>query len=308
MTQPSEPCPDLEDLAALADGRLAEKERARVLDHVAGCEACYEVFAETARLREDLATSEEATEDPPRSAAVLTFPVLRRRVLSVAALAAAAVLAVVVWRPWSVGVDVPPSLATLTEAVVERGDVTSQLGTDWARLPWPSLERGPGERLDAPARDLRLGARTADLDVALAGGDRALAKEVVAELLVLLKDDVPLSQPLIVIYGDLRARLLAGEPLAQLVAAGRDAADRLGRHPEVSERFFLGQWAATGRLAAANGIPEHFTRPEVRHPLHLLEASSEPRRTIAERMAGELSAEDLAALEKAFTAVLRGTR
>ena len=39
-------CPELEDLAALHDGRLTEENRARVLEHVATCGACQDMLVE----------------------------------------------------------------------------------------------------------------------------------------------------------------------------------------------------------------------------------------------------------------------
>jgi tetratricopeptide (TPR) repeat protein len=42
-------CPDLETIAAYLDGRLSERERARVTEHLASCEECYAVFSESAQ-------------------------------------------------------------------------------------------------------------------------------------------------------------------------------------------------------------------------------------------------------------------
>src|SRR5687767_2308900 len=46
-------CPDAEDLAALADGRLQSAERARLEAHLADCDRCRPVFAGLAELREE---------------------------------------------------------------------------------------------------------------------------------------------------------------------------------------------------------------------------------------------------------------
>lgn len=43
-------CPDLETVAAYLDGRLSDRERARVTKHLSLCEDCYAVFAQSARL------------------------------------------------------------------------------------------------------------------------------------------------------------------------------------------------------------------------------------------------------------------
>src|SRR5260370_30538745 len=46
-------CPDLEDIAALLDGKLTARERARLTEHLAGCESCYEIFAGAAHILDD---------------------------------------------------------------------------------------------------------------------------------------------------------------------------------------------------------------------------------------------------------------
>lgn len=42
-------CPDLETIAACLDGRLSDRERARITEHLAACEDCYTVFHESAQ-------------------------------------------------------------------------------------------------------------------------------------------------------------------------------------------------------------------------------------------------------------------
>ena len=42
-------CPGLETIAAYLDGRLGERERARVTEHLTSCEECYAVFSESAQ-------------------------------------------------------------------------------------------------------------------------------------------------------------------------------------------------------------------------------------------------------------------
>jgi tetratricopeptide (TPR) repeat protein len=44
-------CPSLETIGAFVDGRFKDREREVVAEHLASCEACYFVFAESARLR-----------------------------------------------------------------------------------------------------------------------------------------------------------------------------------------------------------------------------------------------------------------
>jgi len=46
-------CPDLEDIAALLDGKLPADQQAQLIEHRAACESCNEVFAGAARFMED---------------------------------------------------------------------------------------------------------------------------------------------------------------------------------------------------------------------------------------------------------------
>lgn len=52
MKQLAGDCPDLETIAAYLDGRLTERERARVTAHLVDCEDCYALFSESARVLE----------------------------------------------------------------------------------------------------------------------------------------------------------------------------------------------------------------------------------------------------------------
>ena len=49
MTKTAARCPDLETIAAYLDGRLSDRERARVTAHLAECEECYALFRESAQ-------------------------------------------------------------------------------------------------------------------------------------------------------------------------------------------------------------------------------------------------------------------
>lgn len=71
-------CPDLELIAAYLDGRVSERDRASIADHLSTCEDCYAVFVESARHR---------LQD--RKAHVLLW---RRAAIATATLAAAAAL------------------------------------------------------------------------------------------------------------------------------------------------------------------------------------------------------------------------
>lgn len=41
------PCPDVEDIAVLAEGKLKGEPREQLIEHLSGCETCYQIFAQT---------------------------------------------------------------------------------------------------------------------------------------------------------------------------------------------------------------------------------------------------------------------
>jgi len=53
--------PDLESLAAFAEGKLEEGERRRITVHLDGCEACYELLVESLHLMDE--SESEASND-----------------------------------------------------------------------------------------------------------------------------------------------------------------------------------------------------------------------------------------------------
>jgi tetratricopeptide (TPR) repeat protein len=55
--------PDLESIAAYLDGRLTERARAGVTEHLASCEDCYAVFTESALTRVDVQAQRESIVD-----------------------------------------------------------------------------------------------------------------------------------------------------------------------------------------------------------------------------------------------------
>ena len=64
-------CPDPEQLAAHAEGSLAAAEAAWMDEHIAGCAACFDVFAETLRLRLESPADVEPTDPSVGSASSL---------------------------------------------------------------------------------------------------------------------------------------------------------------------------------------------------------------------------------------------
>ncbi|HUQ88611.1 MAG TPA: zf-HC2 domain-containing protein, partial [Vicinamibacterales bacterium] len=102
-------CPSLETVGAFVDGRLMERERETIADHLASCEACYFVFSETARMR--VIAQKESEIEPVRPARI-TWKVA----MSGLAAAAMIVLAVNVYRPFGTN-DEELALTKLVTAV-----------------------------------------------------------------------------------------------------------------------------------------------------------------------------------------------
>jgi hypothetical protein len=91
-------CPSLETIGAFVDGRLMDRERETIADHVASCEACYFVFSEAARTQVVAKAKSNLVSFPPRR---ITWQVA----MSGLAAAAMILLAVNVWYPFGANGD-----------------------------------------------------------------------------------------------------------------------------------------------------------------------------------------------------------
>jgi anti-sigma factor RsiW len=242
-------CPELEALAAFADGRLAGGERAAVVAHLADCDACRELVAETLALAADERPT-AAGEEVASGGDVVPFRkpkrAPRRRLLAGVAAAAAVVVAALLWLRSS-----PPAAEVTLAALADEPRLLERLGADWAEPLW-SVTRGDGPAVSDAARAFRLGVRSADLELALGAGDRRAARRFAAECALLL-GDVPLADPAAHLYRELARR--AGEPGEAVAALAADAttAARLAREAVEPQHGELGRWSETGRLAAAAG-------------------------------------------------------
>lgn len=285
-SQATDNCPEPEALAALADGSVGATERDALMGHLADCELCYRIFTDLVRLQEE----EPASVRPQRARR-------SQRWLMPAALAASAILAFALWRPWADSlVNDAPELPALTASTIAQGGPAAALGPEWTQPPWHDSQRGPeGPGSLGRARDLRLGAQTVTLDIAIATGDPR--QETVLRGLTAELKGLPDNQVILASY-------LALENSWDLAAA-RTAAKLLADHPEISPAFGLGQWLAAGRFAAASGAGEYFAAPTFRSFLEELEAPEVSAATRQE-LEGLLADENLAAVEKVLLSVLGG--
>lgn len=249
---PRQGCPELEALAAFVEGRLEANERTAVIEHLAGCDACREVVAESRALAGELELV--AREAAPE---VVPFPV-RRRLLPGWRFGVAAALVLVGAGLGFFVLLRPPSVEALLGRLVNRGDAV-HLPATWTDPTW-SVMRGEGPTLSDRAVAFRLGVRSADLALALAMRDQEAVRRLAAEN-VLLLSGVPFSEPIATTYREIAAK--ASEPstnwseLARsAVAAGAEVRDSTDEN-----LVELGRWAETGRLLASSRSSMRAPRP-----------------------------------------------
>jgi Putative zinc-finger len=252
----------------LLDGKLSARERARVTEHLAGCESCYEIFAGTAHILKDSREEQlrpAATPRPferPRGARAL-----RPRVWwAAAALAAmlAATVGLVVFLQGGRGAG--PSTEQLASLVgpVPSGDVS-----------WGRRMRGGGgpqeqEMVPMEREAFELGVRFLDVRLALASGDRNDKDEALGRIGGLFEERmiIPASAKTIAAYREIRNRAIQGVPPPALLAAAavaeRKAMAELAEDPRMVE---LGRWAEACRHAGQNGSADLFRKPTTRRVL-----------------------------------------
>lgn len=141
-------CPELELIAAYLDGRLTERERASIADHLGACEDCYLLFTESAR---------HYVRQPLREVGVLTW---RRYAVPAAGLAAAAALVLVI-RSGVIQPALPPSGAAVAELVGAVGAhrvIEPRLTGGFAYAPMRAPVRDGAPRIDFRSPDVRIAA------------------------------------------------------------------------------------------------------------------------------------------------------
>jgi hypothetical protein len=241
---------DLELIAAYLDGQLTGEERARAVKLLAESDEALEIFAEAARIQQDL--------NPPAR----TSAWFGRRTWTVAVpLAAAAVLAIVALPLARSPSAAPESDARVFVAALEtRQEFGARLGAGWERPAW-SVTRGDASQRDSlgaptgrvvapPVLAFRLGVASTYLQVALSRADRPAAQRVTDSLIELM-DGMNYADMVTANYRELRSRL-ATDSLAEL----RERASRAERELNGllrSPRFSLGEWAGAALLAARTG-------------------------------------------------------
>ncbi|HBL27179.1 MAG TPA: hypothetical protein DD490_10125 [Acidobacteria bacterium] len=243
-SQPMNGCPPLEDIAAFLDGTLAADERARLTEHLARCESCYEVFSGAVHFQE------EPTAADTGGRGVLPFPLggeqgrPPRRLLSRSRWALPLAASVVLVAGLGLFRFFAPPQITLA-GVVEPLEGSTGL-TD--RLYQPDVMRGEDEESDFLDRPVVMaGVYLVDLRVSLRENESQAIEDSLRNL-----------------GGETQNVLFLGELGEQITAAAekvakpgsREEIDRLGKALEASlgddPAFRLGLWAEAGHIAAAS--------------------------------------------------------
>lgn len=260
-------CPGPETIAAFIDGCLGRAERRRVVEHLAGCETCYETFADAVRfLDEDRESEGEEAEvlEPPSGR-------WRPRLWMVLPLAAAAGLALVVAGPLLRGWRAPPAKVPAADyaGLIATGGDLSRISTEsWTepRERWPRFRGSGAATSGEQAAAARMGVLAVDLEAALADGDRAQGAEAARRLAFELDSEVfLLSEDIQDAYGDLAEALEAGAAAGPTAAPADLERDLVEIFTDGELRYYgLGKWAEAGRLAAVAGNREYFRSARVR--------------------------------------------
>lgn len=318
MTTP-ETHPDLESLSAFVDGRLAGAERTRMIEHLARCDDCFEVVAETGEVQEELEEEleEEKTSLPggafdpePRTVpdnVVLHPSAWKRWAPAASALAAALVLAVFgAWQMgWLLGPDLSvDTLASRLEGSAERLDAEA-----WGAQGWPKY-RGEGSSVEEKRASFRAGVHAVDLQVALRVENRERATTAAKDLVDTLRD-LPSVGPLPGSYQQLVDWLDSDRSLPEIAERAAAVDDQLtGLTNDLY--YELGKWAEAGRLAALTGNREALRSSSLRGALEdFREAGLDEDVTarlddIHERLRGDLDDEELLQLVRDFREIVGG--
>ena len=244
----------------MLDGKLTAREKARLTEHLAECESCYETFSGAARILDDSRGEQLQPAATPRPfERSREARALRPRVWWAAA-ALAAVLAVTVGLVVFLqgGRGAGPSTEQLASLV---GPVAPQ------QVPWGKRMRGftsteQQSELPPEHEEFLLGVRFLDLRLALASGERDDAAYALTRLLQLLdRMDLPPPEARAA-YGEIRKQVPQAPPptlLAAAAAAEKKAMDELIEDPRLVE---LGRWTEACRLVAGqNGRTDLFRQP-----------------------------------------------
>jgi Putative zinc-finger len=264
-------CSTLEEVAALAEGRLRGASRERLIAHLAGCADCREVLAETIEIGADLDAEERGAAPAVvelRPAAVARRP-SRAWVMRGGAVAATLAIVAGSIAAWQMETRKhPPS----------RDEWMAQMPQPQQLVPhvWGGVVmRGGGGGGVLTRQGTELGALLVNLDVTVAAGDGARAAEF-ADRMAAILDEAGWQE------GDVgRLRAIAAERDAAVIRRSLGA-ELPGIEERLRERFSpfdldLGAFLEEAQIAAAVGRDDFLaSRATRRHLDWLLSQESLP--------------------------------
>jgi Putative zinc-finger len=251
--------PSDEELAAYIDGNLGEAESRRITEHLADCEECYAVYAETLQFQ----LESEAAE----GGKVVAFPskegMEKRWWYGIAAL-----LALGIGGGWAYQalLSSPPALVT-AEVTASMQGKPALTGNLWLG---PTYRGGGDEGEEAPLdpASFQIGVQLVNLQVSLEAGQGEQAQDVVARILTILKDQMFVDD-LKKGYTEITTAIANGTPPQQLAGKASELAQQ-AREAFDAPHLDFGQWVEAGQLAAAAGEPSFFERGDTRKFLRKL--------------------------------------
>jgi putative zinc finger protein len=259
QTQPPQgSCPTAEDLACYIDGALSPEEAARVTEHLASCESCFEVYSEVLQFQLESVPAEDTE---PETGKVVRFPVERRRPPVVRWASIAALLVVGLGFGIYSYLFAPPSPLVTADLAAPVQSKTGLAESLWRGV----VTRGPGEEIE-PGNELspekaafRIGVQIVNLQIALAANNVKNSQDARAGIYRVLRTQS--------FTGDLPTSY---EQLAGAIEKAKSPKDLLPRASQLAKElsdyldplyFDLGQWVEAGRLAAISHDPAFFRQP-----------------------------------------------
>jgi hypothetical protein len=245
--------PSAEMLAAYIDRVLDPGEAERITAHLADCEDCYAVYAESLQFLLEAGPEEgEGTVVPFRRPS----PKVDRRPwhkpwAQIAALLLVGVGAGSLYFLWE-----PPTLKTAEVAapIPNRPEVFEDSTGIWTGPIYRGGEGEPEVNLDEAA--FRTGVQLVNLQVSLKAGKTVEAQNAIAAILGLLEAGI-LTDELETKYEGLTGSLDEGRPASSFLPVASQLAEET-REVFEEESLDFGQWVEAGRLAAATGDPSFF--------------------------------------------------
>lgn len=259
---PEGSCPTAEDLACFIDGTLSPEEAARVTEHLASCESCFEVYSGVLQFQLE---SEPAAEGGD----VIPFPISGWRKVTkprwvVSSLAALLLIGLGGGYFYFLAPPAPLMTADLTAPFQGKTGLAESF---WRGEVTRGLEETePGNELPPDTAAFRIGVQLVNLQVSLRNDDGPTATGVVIPaILGTLKDQIGTGD-LQKSYGWITSTIEKGKKTGK--PTPHDLLPQVSRLATESRAYLdplyfdLGQWVEAGRIAAISHSPAFFQQSD----------------------------------------------